>query len=102
MKMPPAVDLCTEVGQARKVRSGTRSFPRHAHNLLFLNDVILFKYCTETGMPLPGGHLGGFPGAYSQSYPQNLWVSHFLFCSNQLRAYAKIFSSICRQAFDPA
>ena len=76
--------------------------PSDQHNQLFLNNIILFKYCAEMKITLPDGHLGVLPGAYSQSYPQNLWVSHFLFYSNQLKAYAKIFSSICRQAFDPA
>jgi len=67
---------------------------------MFFNDIILFKYCTEMKRPLPDGHLGGFPGAYSQSYPQNLWVSHFFFCSNKLKPYAKNFSSIGWQATD--
>jgi hypothetical protein len=47
---------------------------------------------------LPDGHLGIFVGAYSQSYPQNLWVSHFLFCSKALRVYLNILSSIDPQA----
>jgi hypothetical protein len=51
---------------------------------------------------LPDGYLGIPGGAYSQSYPQNLWVMNFLFYSNTLRAYAKVFSSIGRQAPEPA
>jgi hypothetical protein len=67
-----------------------------------LNDIILFKYCTEMKIALPDGHLGFLRGPYSQSYPQNLWVSQFLFYSNGLRAYAKVYSNIDRQASDPA
>lgn len=66
--------------------------------MLFLNDIMLFKYCTEVTITLPDGHLGGLPAAYSQSYPQNLWVSPFLFYGKGLRTYAKAFSSIGRQA----
>jgi len=79
--MPPAVDLCTEVGHARIAVPVLGHFHLKSRNLLFLNDVILFKYCTEMEITLSDGHLGGFPDAYSQSYPQNLWVSNFLFCS---------------------
>jgi len=67
-----------------------------------LNNIILFKYCTEMKMPLPDGHLGFLPDPYSQSYPQNLWVSKFLICSNGLKAFAKILSSIDPQASDVA
>jgi hypothetical protein len=67
-----------------------------------MNNIILFKYCTEMKRPLPDGHLGFLACPYSQSYPQNLWVSHFLIRSNELKAYAKILSSIDPQAFDPA
>jgi hypothetical protein len=71
-------------------------------NRLFLNDIILFNYCAEMKITFSDGHLGVSRGAYPQSYPQNLWVSGFLFCGKSLRAYAKILSSIGRQAFEPA
>jgi len=71
-------------------------------NSLFLNDVILFKYCTEMKITLSDGHLGISCGPYPQSYPQNLWVRHFPFRSNNLRAYVKTLSSIVRQATEPA
>jgi hypothetical protein len=61
---------------------------------------ILFKYCTEMKITFPDGYLGPLNRAYSQSYPQILWVRHFLFCGNELRAYAEILSSIDGQAFD--
>jgi hypothetical protein len=73
-----------------------------ALNTLFFNDYILFKYCAAVKRPLPVGHLGFLPGPYSQSYPQNLWVSSFSIYSNGLKAYPKILSSIDPQASDPA
>jgi hypothetical protein len=49
----------------------------------------------------PDRHLGFAPGAYAQSYPQILWVNNFLFSGKVLTGYAKIFSSISRQAYEP-
>jgi hypothetical protein len=98
--MPPAVDLCTEVGHAPKVPPSPWAYLAEVRNVLFLNNIMLFNYCAEVTIALPDGNLGNFPAAYSQSYPQNLWVSHFVFCSNGLRAYAKTFSSIGRQAYE--
>ena len=98
--MPPAVDLCTEVGHAGKVRPIAWAFSAQARNLLLLNDIMLFKYCAEVTIALPDGHLGAFPDAYSQSYPQNLWVSNFVFYSKGLRGCAENFSSIGGQASD--
>ena len=69
---------------------------------MILNNVILFKYCTEMTKTLPDGHLGVSPGPYSQSYPQNLWVRIFLFCSNKLIANTENLSSIDQQAFELA
>ena len=68
---------------------------------LFLNDIILFKYCAEAGIALPDGYLGILREPYSQSYPQNLWVSIFVFCSNVLKANFDALSSIARQATEP-
>lgn len=67
-------------------------------NILLLNDIILFNFCATSEITLPDGHLGASRDAYSQSYPQILWVRHFLMFSNELRAYAKVKSSIVRQA----
>jgi hypothetical protein len=69
---------------------------------LFMNDIILFNYCAETKITLSDGHLGVLRKAYSQSYPQNLWVRSFCFYSNKLRPYAKVLSSIGGQASEPA
>jgi hypothetical protein len=69
---------------------------------MILNVFILFKYCTEMKMPLPDGHLGFMPRPYSQSYPQNLWVSNFLISGNGLKAYAEVLSRIDPQASEPA
>ena len=71
-------------------------------NYLFLNNIILFKYCTETGMALPHGYLGFPRDPYSQSYPQILWVSIFTFCSKVLKAGFDTLSSIDGQATEPA
>jgi hypothetical protein len=71
-------------------------------NKLFLNNIILFKYCTATGIALPDGYLGIPRGPYSQSYPQKLWVSIFVFCSKMLKANSDALSSIGRQATEPA
>ena len=100
--MPPTVDLLTEIRQVSEppVNSGVSAI--HQCKQLFLKCIILFKYCTEMKIALSDGHLGVPGGAYSQSYPQNLWVMNFLFYSNTLRAYAKVFSSIGRQAPEPA
>ena len=100
--MPLVVDLFTEIRQASQLLGWSASFPHDECNMLFINNFILFKYCTEIKMALPDGHLGISNLAYTQSYPQNLWVSIFLFCSNGLRPYAKILSSIDRQPFEPA
>lgn len=100
--MSPAVDLFTEIRQTPQFPQKARIFQTVIFNILFLNGFILFNYCTEMKMALSDGHLGGFQRAYSQSYPQNLWVSIFPFCSNSLRAYAKNLSSIGRQAFERA
>ena len=100
--MPPAVDLLTEIRQVCKTLANAGTSARRQYNSLFLKCLILFKYCTEMKITLPDGHLGIPRGAYSQSYPQNLWVMNFLFRSKSLRAYAKTFSSIGRQAFEPA
>jgi hypothetical protein len=97
-KSPLLVDLFTEIRQAPQSPEGCGSFLHDDRNTLFLNNIILFKYCTEIKMALPDGHLGVSRGAYTQSYPQNLWVSIFFFSSNSLRAYAKTFSNIARQA----
>lgn len=98
--MPPTIDLFTEIRKDPKVPVPLEAPSAFLNNLLFLNNNILFKYCTEMKIALPDGDLGACPGAYSQSYPQNLWVSHFLLCSNSLSNYANTFSSICRQATD--
>ena len=66
--------------------------------MLLLNNIILFNFCAKKGIALPDGDLDVLRGAYSQSYPQILWVRHFLMFSNDLRAYAKVHSSIARQA----
>ena len=71
-------------------------------NLLFLNDIKLFKYCTEVTIALPHGYLGVPRGPYSQSYPQILWVSIFTFCSKVLKAGFDTLSSIDGQATEPA
>ena len=96
--MPRTVDLCTEVRQARAAAPATESISIFLRNMLFLNSFILFKYCTEMKITLSDGHLGVFVGAYSQSYPQNLWVSYFLFHSKALSAYVNTLSSIDTQA----
>jgi hypothetical protein len=101
-KGPPAVDLLTEIGKTRQNPHHSVVSAADKSNTLFLNNIILFKYCTEMKITLPDGHLGVSGGAYSQSYPQNLWVMNFLFHSNSLRAYAKVFSSIGWQAPEPA
>ena len=100
--MPPTVDLLTEIRQVCETPANTGVSATHQYKPLFLKCLILFKYCTEVKIALPDGHLGISGGAYSQSYPQNLWVMNFLFHSNKLRAYAKVFSSIGRQASEPA
>ena len=100
--MSPAVDLFTEIRQTPQFPQEARIFAPVIYNILFLNDVILFNYCAGMKMTLSDGHLGDFSHAYSQSYPQNLWVSIFPFCSNGLMAYAKYLSSIGRQAFERA
>ncbi len=100
--MPPTVDLLTEIRQVCETLANTVVSAVNQCNALFLKCIILFKYCTEMKIALPDGHLGIPGGAYSQSYPQNLWVMNFLFHSNTLRAYAKVFSSIGRQAPEPA
>jgi hypothetical protein len=100
--MPPAVDLLTEIRQVCETPANIGDYAMRQYKSLFLKCLILFKYCTEMKITLPDGHLGISGGAYSQSYPQNLWVMNFLFYSNKLRAYAKVFSSIGRQATDPA
>ena len=100
--MPRTVDLCTEV---RRIRSTTVTDERNSHllcNTLFLNKFILFKYCAEMKITLSDGHLGIFIDAYSQSYPQNLWVSYFLFPSKTLSAYVNTLSSIDAQAIELA
>jgi hypothetical protein len=101
-KVSPVVDLLTEIRQARENVGDTVVSAARKINQLFLNSIILFNYCTNMKITLPDGHLGAAGRAYSQSYPQNLWVSIFLFCSNGLKAYAKTFSSIGRQAPEPA
>jgi hypothetical protein len=101
-KTPSALDLFTEFGSSAEVRASKRVSAPIGRKPLFLNDIILFKYCTEMKIALPDGHLGDLPEAYPQSYPQNLWVSCFLFRSNSLKPYAKTFSSIGRQAFESA
>jgi hypothetical protein len=100
--MPPTVDLLTEIRQLSQTPANAGVSVAHQYKSLFLKCLILFKYCTEMKITLPDGHLGIPGGAYSQSYPQNLWVINFLFYSNKLRAYAKVFSSIGRQASEPA
>ena len=100
--LPSAVDLFTEIGKAPWVLQQAGVFLLRVRNLMFLNNFILFKYCTERLNALPDGHLCVFREAYSQSYPQILWVSHFPFCSNKLKANSKIFSSIGQQASDSA
>jgi hypothetical protein len=101
-KVPPGVDLFTEIRTGQQVLCLTGVFTGAQCNSLIFNCLILFKYCTEMKIALSDGHLGFSLNPYSQSYPQNLWVSSFLFYSNSLRAYAKVFSSIDRQASDPA
>jgi hypothetical protein len=101
-KAPPAVDLLTEIRQVCETPAIAGASAMRRYKSLFIKCLILFKYCTEMKITLPDGHLGIPRGAYSQSYPQNLWVMYFLFSSNSLRAYAKTFSSIGRQAFEPA
>jgi hypothetical protein len=71
-------------------------------NQLFLNNLILFKYCTEARIALPDGYLGFPRDPYSQSYPQILWVSIFAFCSKVLKASFDALSSIDGQATEPA
>ena len=71
-------------------------------NLLFLNDIKLFKYCTEVTIALPHGYLGLPCDPYSQSYPQILWVRTFAFCSKVLKAGFDALSSINGQATEPA
>ena len=67
---------------------------------LFLNIIIMFKYCTMMKKPFSHCHLAIVQRAYPQSYPQILWVSHFLFFSNDLCAKFKAKSSIHCQAID--
>ena len=100
--MPPTVDLLTEIRQVCETPALTGVSVAHQYKSLFLKCLILFKYCTEMKITLPDGHLGIPGGAYSQSYPQILWVMNFLFCSKSLKAYAKTVSSIGRQAIEPA
>ncbi|MDP1610116.1 MAG: hypothetical protein Q8M11_03595 [Sulfuritalea sp.] len=101
-KMPQGVDLFTEIRKPAQFRQKPGCSLANVYNILFLNSVILFKYCTEMKMPLPDGHLGVSGKAYPQSYPQNLWVSGFSFYSNSLRLNAKVLSSIVCQAVEPA
>jgi hypothetical protein len=101
-KTPRPVDLFTEIRRARQLCAALALCADLPCNYMFLNNVILFKYCAEIKMPLSDGHLDGFDEAYSQSYPQNLWVSNLLFGSNKLIDYAKVSSSIGRQASESA
>ena len=98
--MPPAVDLFTEIRKARQIPGWREAFSVVVRNTLFLRDIILVNFCAEVAVALPGGCHGVLWGAYSQSYPQNLWVRHFLLSGNYLRPYAKTLSSIGRQPFD--
>jgi hypothetical protein len=99
--MALAVDLFTEIGKSPQSLGRIGSVVHDECKTLFFNDIILFKYWAKKGIALSDGHLGVFRGAYSQSYPQNLWVSSFRFCSKSLRAYTKILSSIDGQASEP-
>jgi hypothetical protein len=101
-KTPRGVDLFTEIGKPLQFRETPGRHPENTYNTLILNGVILFKYCTEMKMPLPDGHLGFCGRAYSQSYPQILWVSSFLFYSNSLRPNVEALSSIVWQAVERA
>jgi hypothetical protein len=94
------VDLCTEVGQPLQSHSRNVAILQNVYNTMFINDKILLKYCTKPTNALFCGNLGDFLKAYSQSYPQNLWVSIFSLFGNELSGYSKVKSSSHRQAIE--
>lgn len=77
-----------------------RKSPIKLNNLLFLNEFILIKFCTNKSITLQNHNLSVFLTDYSQSYPQLLWVSIFLHYYSQLQRFNNIFSSYRKQLID--
>jgi hypothetical protein len=101
-KLALAVDLFTEIRKPPQLLGCSGPSAHDECNSLFFHTIILFNYWAETAIALSDRNLGAWRGAYSQSYPQNLWVSSFRFCGKSLKAYAKTLSSIDGQASEPA
>ena len=73
---------------------------KDSFNYMFNIDIILFKYCANKSEALQLEGLRNLFGAYSQSYPHNLWVRNFLRCNKKLRSYDESFSSYRKQLSD--
>ena len=93
-------NLCTNLGIRH--HSGARRCATvwNVYNLLFLIDIILFKYCANKSEALRMEDLRELFGVYSQSYPHNLWVKNFLICNKKLHSYSENFSSYRKQLSD--
>jgi hypothetical protein len=96
------LDLFTETGKAPQSPQATGLSTSSSSKVLFLHNVILFKCCAETKIALRGDHLDISPAAYSQSYPQILWVRDLLFFNNYLSDYAKSSSRFFGQTSEMA